>query len=1093
MMLSVHGYFSPFRRFSTLAVSLAFASTIGLSSAEANEAVELCSGGALRTVESGQSVERDIQPGDDLRYILTQPVGAGRVDYGLHNDPASAMEINFPSRKLGVLLIMCRTADLQSWSDTEVLRVVELQPGLRSNEFIPIVNNVPVQEGDRFVLRVVAIPPTEEERSRLRRVVGRAATAAAIVTFGGPAALPALAAAATADLMRSSASDNSNLPFGLRFSLTASALSQPQPEPQPETAEDPASESDTADAASSTPLEDLLEEQFSPVIQPELPDLLFPEGAQADGDGYFTAPATAPVGSLIPVQITYEDRHNADNLILIDPESPDDALTGPSGRNVHRIRDNDTVYRRAADRPGIYEVRLRRHAGWDRRVLARSQIELVDINIDIQVPEQVGTREEFDVYMNPVMDGHLVIVPADRDPENLVGENTRRSNVVEDAEGPGLFARTAPRSAGDYEVRFHFNQQQPRWAEHTHRAGRLMARVPLRVVDASELEDMTAEGEAEAQDDQLAALEAKIAELSENIEAATVAQADEIHDLVAALGLPALAMLIDLLNRDQISPQLVQVFTAPQSPAQWASAPTPPAAPAPAPASAPATPAAAAPTAPVSQPEITAAQPQTQAPPTTYAVTGVAADDMLNVRSGPGVQNMITGMLPPSATGIRPTGQSAQSADGGTWWQIADPALPGGTGWVNARFLAPAQTASPAQAAPEQPAEAHSPQGLDPAQYHQVTGVASNAVLYLRSSPTPDAPIVGMLPPDATEISITGAQQASQNGRMWVQVYHANAPDGGMAWVEAAYLEQMDPLPSIAQVAQDFTHAPGMNDFDTHKLEQSIANILHYAADSALAPGHGLSPLTKSIVAVQAIDGRLPHARYHLTYRQGEATLSADGSFDTVDLVELRRFNLGPARHAATVAAHGAENTAELAHFGEGPDVVWRLAMRPLRGNDAVILSAARAEIDTPERDCMGFHCQMAQSIVPHMADWGDESSIAMPEFRPSYDELWQGAPSAPAVLDALALTSFMAEAAGGDARWNSIEPRMMDDPLTPFIEVIIEVGMGQDTGAEVGFYETRLRDDELMSIWYRLGAFGGPGQHHVIRASAAERWPHRQ
>ena len=1074
-----------FHHLATTMPALVFGSVLALGSAHADEAVEICSGGALRTVASGLSVEREVQPGDDWRYLLEQPVGEGLVDYGLHNYPLSVTEITSPSRKLGVLLVMCRTSDLRSWDDTEILRVVELDPGLRVQDFIPIVNNVRVQEGDRFILRIIAIPRAQEERSRLRRVLGRAATGAVIVTLGTPAGLglPALAGVATGDLLRSSASDSADLPFGLRFSLTASAA--PQPEPEPETAEAPATGEDTASGGL---LSELLEDQFSPIIKPTLPDLLPPDTAQPDGEGYFIAPATAPVGSLVPIEITYEDRHNNDNLILIDPDSPDDALTGPSGRNWHRFSDDDTIHRRAADWPGIYELRLRRHAGWDRGVIARSEIELVDVDIDLQVPEQVGTREEFEVYMNPVMDGHLVIVDADRDPDNLVGENARRNNVVEDAEGPGLIARTAPASAGDYEVRFHFNQQQASWAEHTHRAGRLMARAPLRVVDAAEMEAAEPEAEAEAPDDQLAALEAQIAELSENLEAATVAQADEIHDQIAGLGLPALAVLIDLLNRDQITPQLVQVFTAPQSPAQWASTP----APAPATASAPAAPAAAAPIAPTSQPVTAAPQAQTQAQtqtmPVGYAVTGVAADDVLNIRSGPGTENMITGMLPPNATGITPTGDSAQSADGGTWWQIADPALPGETGWVNARFLAPA-----AQPAPTQPAPTQGTETFDPAHHLQVTGIAANEVLYLRSSPSPDAQIVGMLLPDATEIISTGATQSSSDGTDWVQIYHANAPDGGMAWVDAAYLAQMDPLPSVAEVAQDFTLAPRMHDFDTFKLEQSIANILHYAQDSALAPGHGLSPLTKSIIALQAIDGRLPHARYHLTYGQAEATLSPDGSHDLVDLIELRRFNLGPARHAETVAAHGAEHTADIAYFGEGPDVVWRFAMRPLRGNDAVILSAARAEIDTPGGDCMGFHCQMAQSIVPHMADWEEESSIAMPEFRPSYDELWQDAPSAPAVLDALALTTHMAEADTGDARWRPIEPRMMDEPGEPFAEVIIEVGMGQDTGAEVGFYETRLRDDEVMSVWYRLGAFGGPGAHHVIRSRAAERWPDRQ
>ena len=1051
-----------------------------VGAAHADEAVELCSGGDLRTVDSGQTVRHDVQPGADLNFLLRQPVKAGSVDYLLDNVPASLMEIQRPSRKQGVLLIMCRTARLNGWVDTEILRVVKLQPGLRAQDFIPIVNSVPVQEGDRFLLRVIAIPREAEERSRLRSLMRSAVRSPLVPGFIVVAGVTEHLS--LSDLMRSPISDNSDLPFGLQFSLDASAAPVPDAEQQAEATDETATEDDTSN------LTDLLGEMFAGVQSPSLAGNVLADLAfgpmQSEAQGYFSAPATAPVGSMVPIDIHYGDRATFDNIVLVRQDLDDDSIRGPDGRNMFRISDEDRVYRRAGDEPGIYELRLRRQEASEYRIMARQQIELVDVDIDLQVPDAVTTRQEFEVFMNPVMDGHLVIRFPHRADDDVVNAGARQRNAVEAAEGPGVFTRRAPREVGEYEVRFHFNPPR-RFRDERNQHGRLIARTTLNVVSRDEIDEAAPEEVAE----DLAGIEAQIEELSASIEEVTLAQTQELRTTIEALGLPALLLLAELVMREAVAPQLVFALTTPLPPEQWAGGPAAPAAIAPAPAATPPT----ASTPSAAYPETTAPQPQAQATPAGYAVTGVAADDMLNVRSGPGVGNMITGMLPPNATGILPTGQSAQSADGGTWWQIADPALPGGTGWVNARFLAPAQAAPPQQAATEQPVEAHSAEGPDPAQYHQVTGIAANEVLYLRSDPAPDAPIVSMLPPDATEISITGAQQSSQDGRIWLQIHHANAPDGGMAWVEAAYLEQMDPLPSIAQVAQDFTHSPGMNDFDPYKLEQSIANILHYAADSALAPGYDLSPLTKSIVALQAIDGRLPHARYHLTYRQGEATLSPDGSFDLVDLVELRRFNLGPARHAATVAAYGAENTADIAQFGEGPDVVWRFAMRPLRGNHAVILSAARAEIDAPEGDCMGFHCQMAQPVVPHMGDWGDETSIAMPEFRPSYDELWQGAPSAPAVLDALALTAHMATADGSDARWNPVEPRMMEDPGDPFIEVIVEVGMGQDAGVEVGFFETRLRDDELMSVWYRLGAFGGPGQHHVIWSSTAERWPHRQ
>jgi spore germination protein GerM len=61
----------------------------------------------------------------------------------------------------------------------------------------------------------------------------------------------------------------------------------------------------------------------------------------------------------------------------------------------------------------------------------------------------------------------------------------------------------------------------------------------------------------------------------------------------------------------------------------------------------------------------------------------VVEDDVLNTRSGAGVDNPIIGMLEPGAV-VRVTGPDA-TVGSSTWVEIA---VPGGTGWVNARYLA---------------------------------------------------------------------------------------------------------------------------------------------------------------------------------------------------------------------------------------------------------------------------------------------------------------------------------------------------------------------------------------------------------------------
>lgn len=67
-----------------------------------------------------------------------------------------------------------------------------------------------------------------------------------------------------------------------------------------------------------------------------------------------------------------------------------------------------------------------------------------------------------------------------------------------------------------------------------------------------------------------------------------------------------------------------------------------------------------------------------------YAVILVPAGDVLNIRSGPGVNNAVTGTLQPTASGLTRTGNSKSVGDD-LWAEIQSPGV--GTGWVNAKFL----------------------------------------------------------------------------------------------------------------------------------------------------------------------------------------------------------------------------------------------------------------------------------------------------------------------------------------------------------------------------------------------------------------------
>ena len=66
-----------------------------------------------------------------------------------------------------------------------------------------------------------------------------------------------------------------------------------------------------------------------------------------------------------------------------------------------------------------------------------------------------------------------------------------------------------------------------------------------------------------------------------------------------------------------------------------------------------------------------------------YRVVFVEPDDVLNVRSGPGVENSIVGALPPGSTGVRAAG-NAVDVDGSRWLAVSSGDV---AGWVNRRFL----------------------------------------------------------------------------------------------------------------------------------------------------------------------------------------------------------------------------------------------------------------------------------------------------------------------------------------------------------------------------------------------------------------------
>lgn len=67
------------------------------------------------------------------------------------------------------------------------------------------------------------------------------------------------------------------------------------------------------------------------------------------------------------------------------------------------------------------------------------------------------------------------------------------------------------------------------------------------------------------------------------------------------------------------------------------------------------------------------------------AVVGVEANDVLNLRAGPGTDAAVVVELAPLATGLVATGHNRALEAGGTWAEVS---AQGATGWVNVAFTA---------------------------------------------------------------------------------------------------------------------------------------------------------------------------------------------------------------------------------------------------------------------------------------------------------------------------------------------------------------------------------------------------------------------
>lgn len=156
----------------------------------------------------------------------------------------------------------------------------------------------------------------------------------------------------------------------------------------------------------------------------------------------------------------------------------------------------------------------------------------------------------------------------------------------------------------------------------------------------------------------------------------------------------------------------------------------------------------------------------------------------------------------------------------------------------------------------------------------------------------------------------------------------------------------------------------------------------------------------------------------------------------------------------------------------------WRLVTRPIQGQQADILAASRREIGDAEAEietCFASICLSTGSVIEDAAPW---SSIPATDPDPNvpYQIERDGILAPAAMVDSL-------------TREFSFKPREGVQAPEPFIEIVVEQNLGQDTSIDAALREGAMMDDSVRAIWQRLSAMPSdmPGAPLLFAARAFE------
>lgn len=265
-----------------------------------------------------------------------------------------------------------------------------------------------------------------------------------------------------------------------------------------------------------------------------------------------------------------------------------------------------------------------------------------------------------------------------------------------------------------------------------------------------------------------------------------------------------------------------------------------------------------------------------------------------------------------------------------------------------------------------------------------------------------------------------------------------------------------------------FVGAPGFAMQDIARLNDQLDQ--NWLDRDSASPGGAVGPLEKAML-IAANDIESTRTRSAISY--GEV-IGEDGT--PVSFIEVRHYNMAAPLHAETVDAYGAEDTADVAAFGEGEHKAWRFVFQPMMNNAAVLVEASM-QVISPEQaaedDCLGQPCLALDAEDSDPMDW-----TAIDGTLPSWPELYPsdgtGIATPAATIAQLAVLGHWASAESGSYQWTGGEHPEGARDAKPYRFIGIDRNLGQDDSIATDWHETLLNDDAMAELAYRyIGVIG--------------------